>query len=186
MTETNGSTCIPSSQEEADTLIPYHALSISKHAEVVIASPYTDVFVLMVQMYPSLPCYLWFHTGNRNLNRNKPVQPVYNKLRHRLASAILSFHGQTGSDMSGRFAGRTNEVFMACDDDTLNEIVRPPNNFRWFFYSNYADEGRVFPNEWLTNSNNASSTRTLRSNDLVKGWEKPSAPSFSDKLWLGV
>ena len=28
--------------------------------------------------------------------------------------------------MSGRFAGRTNEVFMACDDDTLNEIVRPP------------------------------------------------------------
>ena len=126
MTETNGSTCIPSSQEEADTLIPYHALSIYKHAEVVIASPYTDVFVLMVQMYPSLPCYLCFHTGNRNLNRNIPVIPVYNKLGHILASAILCFHGQTGSDMSGRFAGRNNEVFMACDDDILNEIFTPP------------------------------------------------------------
>ena len=126
VTETNGSTCVPSSQEEADTLISYHILSISTYAEVIIASPWTDVFVLMVQMYPSLPCYLFFHTGNRNLNRNIPVQPVYNKLGHSLASAILCFHGQTGSDMSGRFARRTNEVFMACDDDTLTEIFRPP------------------------------------------------------------
>ena len=83
-TETNGNTCVPStldthSHEEADTLILYHALSVGKHAEVVIASPYTHVFLLMVQMYPSLPCYICFHTGKRNLKRNIPVQPGYNK-----------------------------------------------------------------------------------------------------------
>ena len=111
MNRYNGITCVPPildtrSQEEADTLIQYHALSIGKHAEVVIASPYTDVVLLRVQMYPCLPCYIVFHTGKRNI----PVQPVYNKLGDRRASAIglLCFHGQTRSDMSGQFAGRTN------------------------------------------------------------------------------
>ena len=41
-TETNGNTCVPSTlgthgQEEADTIVLYHALAIGKHAEVFIA-----------------------------------------------------------------------------------------------------------------------------------------------------
>ena len=67
-----------------------------------------------------------FHIGKRNLKRNIPVQTVYNKLGHRRDSAILCFHAQTGSDMSGRFAGITNEwcfnVFKACGDDILNAL----------------------------------------------------------------
>ena len=111
-TETKGNTCVPStlvthSQEEADTLMLLHALSIDKHAEVVIASPDTDVFLMMIQMYPSLPCDISFLTGKGNLKRSIPVQPVYNKLGHKRASAILGVHALTGSDMSGRFAGRT-------------------------------------------------------------------------------
>ena len=59
-TGTNGITCVPSildthSREEADTLILYHALSIGKHAEVVIASPYIDVsfwWSKCIQSYP--------------------------------------------------------------------------------------------------------------------------------------
>ena len=111
-TETKGNTCVPStlvthSQEEADTLMLLHALSIDKHAEVVFASPDTDVFLMMIQMYPSLPCDISFLTGKGNLKRSIPVQPVYNKLGHKRASAILGVHALTGSDMSGRFAGRT-------------------------------------------------------------------------------
>ena len=64
--------------------------------------------------------------GKRNLKRNIPVQPVYNKLGHSRVSAILFFNGQTGSEMSGRFAGRTNKVFMACDDDILNALESSP------------------------------------------------------------
>ena len=85
-----------------------HALSIDKHAEVVIACvPYDDVFLMMIHMYPSLPCDISFLTGKGNLKRSIPVQPVYNKLGHKRASAILGVHALTGSDMSGRFAGRT-------------------------------------------------------------------------------
>ena len=47
-TETNGGTCVSSilnthNREDAETLILYHTLSIDNHAEVVIASPGTDV-----------------------------------------------------------------------------------------------------------------------------------------------
>ena len=111
----SANTCVPStldthSIENADILLLYHAVSIGKHAEVAIASPYTGVFLLMVQIRPSLPCYICFHTGKRTLKRNIPVQPVYNKLGHRRVSSIICFYGQTGSDMSGRFAVRTSEV----------------------------------------------------------------------------
>ena len=96
-TETKGNTCVPStlvthSQEEADTLMK----RLSLH-----------VFLMMIQMYPSLPCDISFLTGKGNLKRGIPVQPVYNKLGHKRASAILGVHALTGSDMSGRFAGRT-------------------------------------------------------------------------------
>ena len=40
------------------------------------------------------------------------------------------------------------------------------------------------PNDWLTN--NAHSTSTLCSNDLEKGWGKPSEPPSSGRLCLGV
>ena len=111
-TETKGNICVPSTlvthkQEEADTVLMLHDLSIDRHEEVVIASPDTDVLLLMIQMYPSLPFDIIFLTGKSNLRRNIPFQPVYNKLGHRRASAILGFHAQSGSDMSGRFAGRS-------------------------------------------------------------------------------
>ena len=74
--------------------------------QVVIASPDNDVFLLMVQMYPSLPCDICFYTGKRNLKRNIPLQPLYSKLGHRRTSAIPGVYAQPGSGMSGRFAGR--------------------------------------------------------------------------------
>ena len=77
-------------------------------------------------MYPSTPCCIYFHIGKRNLKRNIPVQPVYKKLGHRRASAILCFLAQTGSDISRRLARRTNEwrfkVLMVCDDDICNAL----------------------------------------------------------------
>ena len=84
------------------------------------------MLLLTIQMYQSLPCDIIFLTGKSNLRKNISVQPLYNKLGHIRASAILGFHAHTGSDMSGRFAGRSKEwcfkVFMACDDDILNAL----------------------------------------------------------------
>ena len=220
-TETKGNICVPSSlvthsQEEADTLLLLHALSIDRHAEVVIASPDTDVLLLMIQMYPSLPCDIIFLTGKSNLRRNIPFQPVYNKLGHRRASAILGFHAQTGSDMSGRFAGRSKEwcfkVFMACDDDILNALEslgqrdlsqEEYDKLERFVCQLYKSNVYIKVNEfrWFLYSNRAAdgesstnnwltntaySTSTLRCNDLEKSRGKPSTPPVSGRLWLGV
>ena len=130
-TETTGNTSIPAthlthSHEEADTLLLLLAISIDKNAEVDNASTDTDVFLLMVQMYPNLPSDISFLTGKGNMKRKILVKPVYEKLGERHASALLGFHSLTGSDMSGQVAGRVKEwcfkVFRACDDDILNAL----------------------------------------------------------------
>ena len=78
-TETNGNTCVPStlhthSQQEADTLILCHALSIGKHAEVVIASTYADVFLLIVQMYLGLPCMFPYMEDKLQEKHTSPIR----------------------------------------------------------------------------------------------------------------
>ena len=75
----------------------------------------------MVQMYPNLPSDISFLTGKGILKRNLPVQPLHDTLGQKCASAILGFQALTGSDLSGRCAGKT-KVFMACDDNILNAL----------------------------------------------------------------
>ena len=59
-TQTKGNVDIPDSllthsQEEADTLLVLHALTVLNEAELVVSSPDTDVLLLLVYMYPNLP-----------------------------------------------------------------------------------------------------------------------------------
>jgi hypothetical protein len=125
-TQSKGNIVVPNtllthSQEEADTLLLLHALTVDSEAELVIDSPDTDVLLLMVQMYPSLPVSTNFRTGKGKFKRNIAVRPIFNHLGETRASAILGFHAFTGSDMSGRFAGRSKDwcfkVFMSCDEE---------------------------------------------------------------------
>ena len=41
------------SQEEADTLLLLHAITVPKEAELFVSSPDTDVLLLLVNMYPT-------------------------------------------------------------------------------------------------------------------------------------
>ena len=165
----------------------------------------------MVQMYPSLPCYICFHTGKINLKRNIPVQPVYNKLRHSRASAILSFHALIWWDMSGRFAGKTNEwffkVFMTCDDDILNALEcldhwdlsqEGIDQFEWFACQLYTSKifTKVNDFRWLLYSNCTAEEEILppttgsltmhiqRTHYVAMIWRK--AREIHPRLWLGV
>ena len=92
---------------------------------------------------------------------------------------------------------------LACDDDILNalesldhldlsqegieqfkslvcqlftsKLYTEVNDCRWLLYSNRAQlTGRVFPNDWIINS------------DFEKSWRRPSVPPISGRLWLGV
>ena len=131
-TQTKGNVDIPCSllthsQEEADTLLVLHALNVPNDAQLVVSSLDTDVLLLLVYMYPSLPISTTFLTGKGRLKRNIIVQSIYNNLGQKRASALLGFHALTGSDMSGKFAGRTKDscfkAFMSCDDEILDALA---------------------------------------------------------------
>ena len=102
-------------------------------------------------------------------------KPVYNKLGHILASAIPSFHALTWWDMSGRFAGKTNEwcfkVFMTCDDDILNALKSLDHRdlsqegidqCEWFACQLYTSKVFTKVNDfrWLLYSNRRANYRT--------------------------
>ena len=113
-------TLIIHNQEEADTLLSLHALTIDRDAEVVIDSPDTYFFLLMVQMYPSRPVATSILTGKDKLKKKIAMQPIYDMLGPKRASAILGFHAFTGF-------GRTKElcfkVFISCDDGILEALA---------------------------------------------------------------
>ena len=124
-TVTKGNTSVPAqllthSQEEADTLVILHALTVEKHAEVTIDSPDTDIFILLIHRCSELPLDTRFLTGKGKTRRSIPIKQIYDALGEKRASALLGFHTFTGTDMSGRFAGKTKEwcfkVFLTCDE----------------------------------------------------------------------
>ena len=128
-TETKGNTSIRDvllthSQEEADTLLILHALTMDKDAELVVDSPDTDVLILLIEM--RLPAATSFLTGRRILRGNIAVQPICEKLGEKRTSAMIGFHAFTGSDMSQRFAGRSKDwcfkVFLKCDSKILDAL----------------------------------------------------------------
>jgi len=113
-TQTKGNVDIPDSllthsQEEADTLLMLHAVSVPHEAELVVSSPNTGVLLLLVHMYPHLPVSIVFLTGKGRLKRNVSVCNIYNNLGQKRASALLGLHTMTGSNVTGRFAGRTKD-----------------------------------------------------------------------------
>ena len=101
-------------------------------AELVVSSPDTDVLLLLVHLYPHLPVSTVFLTGKGRLKRNISVCNIYNNFGQKRISALLGLHALTGSDMSGRFAGRTKDwcfqAFMSCDDVILDALAMPGND----------------------------------------------------------
>jgi len=108
-------------------LLIRHAVNVSRKEELVVSSPGTDVLLLLVHMYPHLPVSTVFLTGKSRLKRNISVCNIRNNLGQKRASALLRLHALTGSDVSGRFAGRTKywcfKAYMSCDDAILDALA---------------------------------------------------------------
>ena len=107
-------------QEEADTLLALHPLTVSMVAELVVSSPDMDILLLVGHTYPCLPVSTFFLTGKRRQKRNISLPDIYNNLGHKRASALLGFNTLIACDISGRYAGRIKDccfkTFMPCDD----------------------------------------------------------------------
>lgn len=84
--------------EEADTRMGLHTFHASQNgfADVVIASPDTDVFVIMLHVSTTCHSSIYFLTGTGVKRRMIPVTTVQQKLGNQLCEALIGFHAFSG------------------------------------------------------------------------------------------
>ena len=149
---------------------------VDRDVEVVIDSPDTYVFLLMIEMHQRLPVAASFLTGYGKLKITIAEQPISDVLGPKRASATLGFRAYTGSDMCGRLAGRTKEwcfkVLISCDDEI--EALTPIGNI------DPSPETRAQLERFVYSFINSTyCSGTLLSNDSEKGWRRSPMPSSS-------
>jgi hypothetical protein len=109
--------------EEADTIIILHASRLPKNINLYIDSPDTDVALLLIFFHSVIPKNTYFITGTKNMRRTIPIAKLCSTLTSQQASAILGMHACTGSDTTGKFAGRSKESAFKLFCETSNEIL---------------------------------------------------------------
>lgn len=98
-----------SSHEEADTKIILHCMHAVQNATpeaLVVRSPDTDVFLLLLAFAVKISSPLFFDTGTGNNRRLLDITDLSNKLPEDMCSALLGFHSFTGCDTTSCFAGK--------------------------------------------------------------------------------
>jgi len=99
-----------SSQEEADTRIILHCLfaaeSMSGDGSIVVRSPDTDVFVLLLAYASDIRNQVFFDTGTGTTRRLLAVTDIAAQLGENVVNALPGFHAFTGCDTSSAFVRR--------------------------------------------------------------------------------
>lgn len=118
---------IPSTQEEADTLLILYAVAVSRQGNSVdIYSSDTDVLVLAQCRTPDLhpDSDIIMGTGDRQLNIK--LKPIYDAQGAEKVAALPGFHALTGSDTTGYIKGKRKsscfKVFMKAEK-TLSVLL---------------------------------------------------------------
>lgn len=111
--------------EEADTRLLLH----SKHAaaadfeNVVIRSPDTDVFILLLGHNQAIQSNLYFDTGSGNQRRIIDVSAVHSSLGLALCDALIAFHAFTGEKWKSIHIGKCRMAFNVCIYWPINQAV---------------------------------------------------------------
>ena len=87
-----------SQQEEADTKMIYHLSLLQKDIEATVVSPDTDVLVLLLQHFSSIPTNTFLQLRKTTFN----IHLIHDKLGPH-AAVITSFHALTGCDTTCAF-----------------------------------------------------------------------------------
>ena len=103
---------LQSTQEESDTRIILHAKEAANHEvqRLVVCSPNTDVFMLLLHHYPSLGVReIFFCTGREgkhtSLRRFIPIHQLYSLFSAKQHSILLPIYCITGCDTVSSFYG---------------------------------------------------------------------------------
>ena len=96
-----------SNQEEADSRIVLHCMyecnRSSTHTPIIIRSPDTDVFVILLHYSDKFSCKIFFNTGSGNKRRLICVSDVATLLGQQITKALTGFHAFTGCDTVSAF-----------------------------------------------------------------------------------
>ena len=99
-----------SSQEEADTRIilhcPFAAESMSADGSIVVRSPDTDVFILLLAYTSEIHSRVLFDTGTGTARRLLAVTDIATELGEDVVKALPGFHAFTGCDTCSAFVRR--------------------------------------------------------------------------------
>ena len=83
--------------EEADTRMLLHASHASQsHGSILVKSPDTDVFIIMLNFCPILRCHLFFETGIKDKTRIIDITCVLQQIGEKEGKALIGFHAFTG------------------------------------------------------------------------------------------
>eukprot|EP00112_Aurelia_sp_Birch-Aquarium-sp1_P010682 Seg2275.4 transcript_id=Seg2275.4/GoldUCD/mRNA.D3Y31 product="hypothetical protein" protein_id=Seg2275.4/GoldUCD/D3Y31 len=116
-----------SSQEEADTLMIFHATESAKDGSVVhIYSQDTDVLLLALRRVPLLGRSPAMVMGTCDRRRIIPLVPIYDALGEAKAKALCKWHALTGCDTTGHIIGESKkaclDAFLKADSNTVASI----------------------------------------------------------------
>ena len=106
-----------SNHEEADTRMALHVQDANNNFEhVLVASPDTDVFIILLSISSVLNSNMYFLTGVKDSRRIIDVTQVGNNMmdtlnpkgvdREQLMKSLIGFHSFTGCDTISAFAGK--------------------------------------------------------------------------------
>jgi len=102
-------TDLRSTQEEADTRIILHCLYAAEHQVndstncLVIKSPDTDVFVILLSYASEIKARILFETGTGSNHRLISVNKIVDVIGHDVAYALPALHAFTGCDSTSAF-----------------------------------------------------------------------------------
>ena len=114
-----------STQEEADTLMIYHAIEVAKNGmKVHIYSQDTDVLLLAIRRAPLLGDRSALVMGTSERRRKVLLQPIYDKLGPEKAAAIINWHALTGCDTTGHIYGKGKKGCFATFLTASPEVLR--------------------------------------------------------------
>ena len=95
--------------------------------ECIVYSLDTDVFLLVVHFYESLPQSLLFHTGRGKDLRIICIKSCYEAIGPNRAKALLGLHTLTGCDQTEKFSGKSKSFgwknFLHSDSETWDALA---------------------------------------------------------------
>ena len=106
---------LKSTQEEADTRIVLHCLHSAEESranDIIIRSPDTDVFVLVLHFTQNIEQRVLFYTGVGNRRRLIDIHLVINETGEDLCSALPALHAFRGCDSTSAFVRKGKKTVL--------------------------------------------------------------------------